>query len=124
MESKQNSNTGAGSLKVSEEVVAKIAILAASEVEGVALEADGKRLTRQKIRTFAGKVLHPVPARVKLFKEAAEIDIAVVTLPGHKAAAIGENIQQAVKSAVQSMTGIAVSKINVKISGIRLGENV
>ena len=127
MESKQNPNSQNGNLKVSEEVITKIAMLAASEVEGVALEADSKRLARadsgKLIDKFTEKLLKPAPVRVKLFKEAAEIDIAVIILQGHKAAAIGENLQKAVKSAVQNMTGIAVSKINVTIAGVRLAEN-
>ncbi|MCL2696741.1 MAG: Asp23/Gls24 family envelope stress response protein [Oscillospiraceae bacterium] len=120
METKQTNNTG--SLRVSEEVVAKIAMLAASEVEGVALEADGKRLSRVKTRSLAGKVLRPSPVKAKLSKETAEIDISVIVRAGHKAAVVGLNLQQAIKTAVQNMTGIAVSKINVKIAGIKLSE--
>ncbi|MCL2109012.1 MAG: Asp23/Gls24 family envelope stress response protein [Oscillospiraceae bacterium] len=148
-----------GSFKVSEEVVAKIARLAASEVEGVALEpVNAGRLARQgagassvkpenaasagkiaqiahaaKATSVAGftnvariaraaKIARPV--RVRLTKEAAEIDIAIIALQGSKAAVTGENVQRAVKSAVQNMTGIAVSKVNVRIAGIRLAETV
>jgi uncharacterized alkaline shock family protein YloU len=124
MDTKNNNQTG--SLKVSEDVVAKIAVFAASEVEGVALqtlEKGGKRLAREKAESFADKLLRPVPVKVKLTKEAAEIYISVIVKQGHKAAAVGVNLQQAIKSAVQNMTGIAVSKINVKIAGIRLAEN-
>jgi uncharacterized alkaline shock family protein YloU len=124
MDSKNNSQSG--SLKVSEEVVAKIAVFAASEVEGIALEeleSGGKRLAREKIESLADKLLRPLPVKVRLTKEAAEIDISVIVRQGHKAAMVGLNLQQAIKSAVQNMTGIAVSKINVKIAGIRLAEN-
>ncbi|MDR2559883.1 MAG: Asp23/Gls24 family envelope stress response protein [Oscillospiraceae bacterium] len=122
MEKKQTNQSG--NLKVSEEVVAKIAFLAASEVEGVALEANGKRLLRAETRSPAGKVLRPVPVKAKLSRETAEIDISVIVRAGYKAAAVGVSVQQAIKTAVQNMTGIAVSKINVKIAGIRLAENV
>ena len=116
------SNTG--TLKVSQEVVEKIARLAVSEVEGVALDAGGKRLAREEINPTADKLLGLTrPVKVKLFKEAAEIDVAVVALQGFKAAVIGENIQKAVKTAVQNMAGITVSKVNVRIVGIRLAEN-
>ncbi|MCL2638605.1 MAG: Asp23/Gls24 family envelope stress response protein [Oscillospiraceae bacterium] len=122
MDTKNNNQSG--SLKVSEEVIAKIAMLAASEVDGVALEADGKRLARAATRNIAQKALRAPPVKAKLSKEAAEIDISVIIKQGHKAAAVGLHLQQAVKTAVQNMTGIAVSKINVKITGIRLAENV
>ncbi|MDR2531508.1 MAG: Asp23/Gls24 family envelope stress response protein [Oscillospiraceae bacterium] len=126
METK-SSDRYAGSLKVSEEVVTKIAILAASEVEGVTLEEGGKRLTRQERGGLLGsvdKLLGFAPVKAKLYKEAAEVNISVVVLPGYKAATVGENVQRAVKTAVQNMTGIAVSKINVNIVGVRLAENV
>jgi uncharacterized alkaline shock family protein YloU len=117
-----SNNTGA--LKVSQEVVEKIARLAAGEVEGVALDADGRRLAREEINPTADKLKGLTrPVRVKLFKEAAEIDISVVALQGFKAAVIGENIQKAIKAAVQNMAGITVSKVNVRIVGIRLAEN-
>jgi len=123
MDTKNNNQSG--SLKVSEEVVAKIAVFAASEVEGVALEEfekGGKRLAREDIKGFADKLFRPVPVKVRLSKEAAEIDISVIVKQGHKAAAVGVNLQQAIKSAVQNMTGIVVSKINVKIAGIRFSQ--
>lgn len=121
----EKSTNMAGSLKVSEEVVAKIARLAASEVEGVALDESGKKLARNDSGLLSKKVAKLTPTvKVRLLKEAAEIDIAVITLQGNKAAIVGEHVQNAVKTAVQSMTGIAVSKVNVKIAGIRLAENV
>jgi uncharacterized alkaline shock family protein YloU len=123
----KNYKSQPGSLKVSEEVITKIAMLAASEVDGVALEAGGKRLAQAEIRGLIGKtakLLHPSPVKARLSLEAAEIDISVVVRQGHKAAVVGVRLQQAIKNAVQSMTGIAVSKINVKIAGVRLAENV
>ena len=119
----------AGSLKVSEDVVAKIALLAASEVEGVALCPEGKKPARAETNFPPVKLADKFsvnltrPAKVRISQEAAEIDISIVTLQGFKASVTGENVQRAVKKAVQNMTGIAVSKVNVKIEGIRLAEN-
>ncbi|MCL2694005.1 MAG: Asp23/Gls24 family envelope stress response protein [Oscillospiraceae bacterium] len=123
MESK--TQKAGGSLKVSEGVLARIALLAASEVEGIALEADGKTPLRGSKSPFAlmPRLLSPAPVKVRLAKEAAEIDISVVIEQGHKAMKVGEKIQSAVKTAVQNMAGITVSKINVNIAGIRLAEN-
>jgi uncharacterized alkaline shock family protein YloU len=120
-------NNQSGSLKVSEEVVMKIAMLAASEVDGVALEAGGKRLARAEARSLsdkAARLFNPSLVRAKLSRETAEIDISVIVRQGYKAAAVGLQLQQAIKAAVQNMTGVAVSKINVKIAGVRLTENV
>jgi uncharacterized alkaline shock family protein YloU len=117
-------DTNTGTLKVSQEVIEKIARLAASEVEGVALDAGGKRLAREEVHPITDKLLGLArPVKVKLFKEAAEIDISIIVRQGFKAAVVGENIQKAIKSAVQNMAGITVSKVNIKIAGIRLPEN-
>ncbi|MCL2077130.1 MAG: Asp23/Gls24 family envelope stress response protein [Oscillospiraceae bacterium] len=122
MESK--STRTAGSLKVSEQVVGKIARLAASEVKGVALCEKGQRPARAE-KSFLPRKFSALasPVKVRFSQEAAEIDISIITLQGHKAATTGENVQQAIKKAVQNMTGIAVSKVNVKIEGVRLTEN-
>ena len=55
---------------------------------------------------------------MKINSEAAVIDISIVTELGHKAYEVAKAVQDHVKSAVQNMTGIAVSKVNVKIVGI------
>ena len=120
-------SAASGSLKVSEEVIAKIARLAASETKGVALD-EGKRgkkhLARERARVFHVAQNLSRPVHVRLAKETAEIDISVIIeeTEGFKAASIGENIQRAVKTAVQAMAGITVSKVNVKITGIRLAK--
>ena len=111
----------AGSLKISENVVVKTAVLAASEVEGVALDGGGiiARESRYNTVRFPVRAEPLYPVKVRLTNEAAEIDISIVALQGRKAVVVAETVQHAVKSAVQNMTGIAVSKVNVKIAGIR-----
>ena len=49
----------------------------------------------------------------------AVIDINVVLLEGANIPAVCRNIQVAVKEAVQSMTSINVSKVNVTVADIR-----
>ena len=114
---KTKSNTVAGSLKISNEVVVKIAELAAMEIPGVAVKGNHIE-TQDNPLLIANKFINPIKATLK--GEAAQIDISVIVLSGHKAVKVAEAIQQSVKSAVQNMTGIAVSKVNVRIAGVRL----
>jgi uncharacterized alkaline shock family protein YloU len=116
---KTKTNTVAGSLKISNEVVVKIAELAAMEITGVSVKG-GHLDTQENTLLVANRLINPIKAALK--GEAAEIDISIVVMSGHKAVKVAEAVQQSVKSAVQNMTGIAVSKVNVKISGVRLSE--
>ena len=110
-------NKSGGTLKISNEVLIKIAELAATEIKGVSVK-DNKLAMVETPIALANKFLSPI--RVKIVGEAAEIDVSIIVLQGYKAFAVAEAVQGSVKSAVQNMTGIAVSKVNVKISGIEL----
>ncbi|MCL1902926.1 MAG: Asp23/Gls24 family envelope stress response protein [Oscillospiraceae bacterium] len=114
---KTRTNTIAGSLKISNEVVIKIAELAAMEVTGVSVKG-GHLDTQDNALLVANRLINPIKATLK--GESAEIDVSVIVIAGYKAVKVAESIQQSVKTAVQNMTGIAVSKVNVRISGVRL----
>ena len=108
-----------GTLKVSNEVIAKIAELAATEISGVATE-DGK-LSVPQSRINLPPMLN-TPVKISLSKEAAVIDVSIVTEQGSKAVNVASAVQESVKSAVQNMTGITVAKVNVNIVGIKLNK--
>jgi len=111
-------HTAAGSLKISNDVVVRIASLAAMEIDGVSVK--GQKLDTADAPPIAEHFITPVTAR--LTGEAAVIDISIVVVGGHKAVRVAEAVQHSVKSAVQNMTGIAVSKVNVRITGVRITE--
>lgn len=112
-------STSAGTLKVSNEVIAKIAELAATEITGVATE-DGKLSVPQPRIGFPPLIGSPV--KISLSKEAAVVDVSIITEQGSKAVNVASAVQENVKSAVQSMTGIPVSKVNVNVVGIKLNK--
>lgn len=115
---KKNS-ASVGNLKVSKDVIAKIAELAACEIAGVAVE-NGHLFVSGSPIGISNLVMPPVRASVS--KEAAVIDLSIVTEQGSKAVNVASNVQNNVKSAVQNMTGIPVSKVNVNIVGIKLNK--
>lgn len=115
----KNPSASAGTLKVSNEVISKIAELAATEISGVAAE-DGKLAVNQSPIGLTGLLSSPV--KVSISKEAAVIDVSIITEQGCKAVNVASAVQESVKSAVQSMTGIPVSKVNVNVVGIKLNK--
>ena len=108
-----------GELRVSNDVIVRIAELAATEISGVAVE-NGKLMVPQSKKGLASIFTSPV--QVSLSKEAAAITVSIITLQGSKAVNVASAVQDSVKSAVQNMTGIPVSKVNVNIIGIQLNK--
>lgn len=111
-----DNGVSAGSLKVSSNVIVSIAETAAAEVEGVAVNSVNK-LAVLSDAPLTSKIVSPI--KVKLGGDAAEIGIEIVTELGYKAYEVAKQVQEHVKSSVQNMTGIAVSKVNVKIVGVK-----
>ncbi len=103
--------TTIGSIKVSENVIVKIARTAALEIDGVMLSrVDGE----DKLAKLTGKL----PVRAKISGETAAIKIDILIKEGYNAVKAAEDVQKSVKSAVQNMTGFTVTKVDVNIAGV------
>ncbi|MBP3857160.1 MAG: Asp23/Gls24 family envelope stress response protein [Ruminiclostridium sp.] len=111
-----NVGTASGTLRVSAGVVMKIAETAAAETEGVAISSAGK-LAVISGAPLTAKLVSPV--RVRMNGDSTAIEIEVITEIAYKAYEVAKNIQEHVKSAVQNMTGITVSKVNVRIVAVK-----
>ncbi len=94
-----------GSMRVSEDVIIKIAETAAREIDGVDL--------RSRKSVAAG-----APVRARILGEAAAIRMDVNIVEGFNAVKVAEGVQRSVKSAVQNMTGFTVTKVDVNIMGV------
>ncbi|MEF9852486.1 MAG: Asp23/Gls24 family envelope stress response protein [Hydrogenoanaerobacterium sp.] len=108
-----------GSLKISQEVIATIASAAAKEISGVA----GMALCPANIKTFLAKSPSAKSINITITDDIAVIDVYVILKQGAKIPTVSENIQKSVKDAIQTMTGIVVSRVNVFVSGISFDEN-
>ena len=104
----------AGNLKISRDVLATIARYATMEIEGVASLAS----FTTNIRGWLLKKQSAKPITIDLNDDIAAIDIHVNIKAGVNIPQTAEKIQSAVKEAVQNMTGIAVSRVNINIAGI------
>lgn len=105
-----------GSMKVSEDVILKIAETAACEIDGVAV----KNMRLESKHGLFSKLRGSVHARLVGESAAIKLDISVVD--GYNAVMVAENVQQSVKSAVQNMTGFTVTKVDVNIAGVDFKE--
>ena len=110
----ENNKQPSGSLKISQDVLATISNFAAEEIDGVVSLAD----TYAPIKNFLKKGSTGKPIQISLNDDVAVIDISVNLKYGANIPAVAETLQKAVKDAVQNMTGITVSKVNVHIAGI------
>lgn len=111
--------TAAGSLMISEDVIITVARLAALDTDGVAgLAGEVNKLS--KLRKNG-------PIIVRMIEDVAALDIKIKVKSGVHAAAVAQEVQAAVKDSIQSMTGVAVARVNVIISGVvfdkQLGES-
>lgn len=101
-----------GNLKISREVISTK--YAALEVEGVAsLASFTANLKGWLLRRKSAK-----PITIDLTDDVARIDLHINVKAGVKIPELAEKVQAAVKEAVQNMTGIAVSHVNIEISDI------
>ena len=104
------------SLQVSENVIAGVVVNAAKEVEGVYEIAPVKKSLKQiwlKEESF-GEI------NVDMIDDVLVLSIGIILENGAKAAAVAEQVQQTIKSAVQNMLGLAVTKINVTVRGVKI----
>ncbi len=113
MENIQNKSIG-GSLQISTDVIGKIARIAAIEVDGV---------KETSTCTQGAKGLLKKPSEKKdilviLYDDVAEITVNLVVEFGKKVQPLCLKVQENVKHAVQNMTGITVSRVNVVIAGV------
>ena len=103
----------AGSLKISQDVLSAIAKYAACEIEGVEALAES-RLPR----SLSKNGITTKPIAIELNDDVAVVDIGVILKNGAKIPEVSEVLQKAIKDAVQNMTGITVSKVNVHVENI------
>ena len=103
-------------IKIAEDVIAVIAGVAVSEVPGVAGMAGG----------FAGGITEVLSGKKNLAKgikveendQEVKIDVNIIVEYGTRIPDVAFDIQNRVKKAVESMTGLKVEEVNVHVQGV------
>ena len=112
----QNMDLRGGSLQISTEVLGKIARCAALEVDGVAEVSCGSQ--NKKVKDLLERANVQLPVVVEMKDGTAEITLHLVVAFGTRIPAVAEKVQENVKSAVQSMANITVSRVDLVIAGL------
>lgn len=108
-----------GSINISEEVIAAIAVGAAREVEGVSgmMTAMGGSVTDLlNNKKNAQKVARGV--KIDMTGVDLVLDLYLTVEFGHPIPEVAENAQKAVSSAVEAMTGCSVEAVNIHVGGV------
>lgn len=109
-----------GSLKISDEVICAIAGAAAKEIKGVYSLAPCPVDIK---KGFSFKSLNKDKfVQVQVNDSVAILDIYLVLNFGAKIQEVSEAVQKNVKAAVQNMSSITVSKVNVHIVSVHMDE--
>lgn len=112
----QNMDLKGGGLQISTEVIGKIARCAALEIEGVAEVSCGKQ--NRKVKDLLERANVQSPVTVEMRDGTAEITLEIVAAFGARIPAVAEKVQENVKSAVQNMTNVTVSRVDLVIAGL------
>ena len=106
-----------GEVQIADEVVATIAGLAATEVEGVASMAGN--VTKELIGKLGVKDLSK-GVKVLVTDNNVDVDLALNIDYGYSIMKVSEKVQDRVKSAIENMTGLEVSMVNIRIMNVNM----
>ena len=106
-------------LHISTDVIAKIARCAALEIDGVADVACG---TQGKVKELLEIVSLQTPVTVEMHDGIAAITVDLIVDFGTRIPAIAEKVQENIKDKIQTMTGNAVTQVNVNVADIEITE--
>ena len=107
---------GLGEVQIAEEVITIIAGLAATEGEGVC--SMGGNITKELVSRLGMKNLSK-GVRVEVTEEGKiEVFVTINIAYGYAIPAVSGNVQEKVKAAIENMTGLEVSGVNVRIADV------
>lgn len=114
-------NNDYGVIKISEEVVSIIAGLAATEIKGVSGMSGG----------FVGGIAEKLGmknmskgVKVAVGEKEAAVDLFIIVDYGIKIPDVAWQIQENVKKAIETMTGLNVVEVNINVQGVDFGREI
>ena len=104
-----------GDVRIADEVVAIIAGLATTEVEGVSSMAGN--ITNEIVSRLGMKNLSK-GILVEVMENEVKVDVAINIAYGYSIPDVSAKVQDKVKSAIENMTGLTVAVVNVRIASV------
>ncbi len=109
-------STDNNEIKIADDVVAVIAGVAVSEVPGVAEMAGG--FAGGITEVLSGKKNLAKGIKVEVLEKETKIDVNIIVEYGVRIPDVAFEIQNRVKKAVETMTGLKVVEVNVHVQGV------
>ncbi|MBE5941237.1 MAG: Asp23/Gls24 family envelope stress response protein [Lachnospiraceae bacterium] len=106
-----------GDIQIADEVIAIIAGLAATEVEGVAKMYGN--ITNELVSKIGIKNLSK-GVKVSVTPEEVKVDLSLEVRYGYSVMDVSKTVQEKVKQAIETMTGLEVSMVRVRIAGVAI----
>lgn len=106
-----------GVVSIADDVVAMIASIAATEVEGVASMVGN--ITNELMSRVGMKKLTK-GVKVSVMDGKVNVDLAITIDYGYNIPETCQSVQSKVKAAVENMTGLDVDVVNIRIGGINM----
>lgn len=120
MEENLSSETNMGVVKISDEVVGVISGLATTEIKGIV--GMSASLVGGITQILSGKKNLSKGVKVSVGENSAAIDLYVVVEYGVRIPDIALEVQENVKKAVESMTGLYVSAVNIHVQNVMISK--
>lgn len=108
-----------GEVQIADEVVAIIAGLAATEVEGVDYMAGN--ITNELVGKLGMKNLSK-GVKVNVTEEHVSVDLSLNMKYGYSIPEVSEKVQEKVQAAIENMTGLTVLEVNIRIAGVNMSD--
>ena len=112
--------TSYGQVQIAGDVVAVIAGIAASEVDGV------YKLAGNLSNEIASRLGRKNPAKgvkVDLIPGEVRVDLGIIVYYEYKIKKVSEQVQEKVKQAIETMTGLNVTKVNIRVAGVKMNDS-
>ncbi len=110
-------DTELGEVQIADEVVAIIAGLAATEVEGVVSMVGN--VSKEIISKLGMKSLSK-GVKVDVLEGVVTVSLALNIAYGCEIMDVSTKVQEKVKAAIENMTGLVVADVNIKIASVDL----
>ena len=106
-----------GEVQIADEVVTIIAGLAATEVEGVVSLAGN--ITNDKVGKKGIKNLAK-GVKVDVLQGSVSVEVSMLMKYGYSIPDVTQKVQDKVKTAIENMTGLQVTDVNVRVVGVEI----
>lgn len=109
-----------GTVKIANDVVAMIAGLAATEVEGVSAMVGN---ITNELMGKVGMKKQTKGVKIDILDGNVSVELAVTLEYGFNIPTTCNKVQEKVKNAIETMTGFTVSDVNIRIVGVKMPED-